>query len=273
MATLAKVESSGTHDDRQTMYAVLGGNVQHLILPSPEAKVMAHIRWGLFDELLTPAYWKGQAWQHHQLGTYDDPRLGSSLVHELAACLLGGYGMPAEMGLAAYRRIRGLGLLEKAPSAGELETALSRPFRTPTGGTRRYRFPRQKSRYLAACLTALGRIDRPESDKALRDLLLDLPGVGPKTASWIVRNHRGSDAVAIIDIHILRAGRHIGLFPPDWNPQRHYGQLESAFIDFAMALGVRTSLLDALMWDYMRRLPRPQSASLGGPRSSLRAWT
>ena len=254
------------------MYAILGGNIQHLTLPSPEATVMAHIRWGMFDELLTPAYWKGQAWQHQHLGTYDDPRLGSSLVHELAACLLGGYGMPAEIGLAAYRRIRGLGLLEKATSAGELETVLSRPFSTAAGVTRRYRFPKQKSRFLAASLKALERIDRPECDKALRDLLLDLPGVGPKTASWIVRNHRGSDAVAIIDIHILRAGRHIGLFAPDWNPQKHYRQLEAAFIDFAMALGVRTSFLDALMWDYMRRLPRAQSDDLGGLESSLRAW-
>ena len=273
MATLAKLPSRETIDDLQTMYAVFDGNVRHLTLPSPQANVVANIRWGLFDELLTPAYWKGQAWQHQYLGTYDEPRLGISLVHELAACVLGGYGMPAEMGLAAYRRIRGLGLLEKVPSAGELETALSQPFRTPNGGTRRYRFPRQKSRYLAASLNALERIDRPKSDLALRDLLLDLPGIGPKTASWIVRNHRGSDAVAIIDTHILRAGRHIGLFPPDRNPQKHYKQLEYTFIEFAMALGVRTSLLDALMWDYMRRLPRAQPAVLGGTPSILRVWT
>lgn len=30
--------------------------------------------------------------------------------------------------------------------------------------------------------------------------------IGPKTASWIVRNYRKSDCVAIIDIHIHRAG-------------------------------------------------------------------
>ena len=90
---------------------------------------------------------------------------------------------------------------------------------------------------------------------------MGLPGIGAKTASWIVRNHRGSDAVAIIDIHILRAGRHIGVFPVSWQPQRHYTQLECAFLKFAEALGVRASLLDALIWDYMRRISPIRSPS------------
>ena len=238
----------------QTMFAVFGGTVAHLALPPPEAQLMPGVRWGSFDELLTPAYWKGQAWQHQRLGTYDELRQGFSLVEELAACLLGGHGMPAELGVAAYRRLRELGLLAKLPTASELEDALSRPFVTPEGAKRHYRFARQKARYLAASLKAMQAIDPPRSDVALRDLLCSLPGVGPKTASWIVRNHRASDAVAIIDIHILRAGRIIGLFPASWNPQKHYMRLESAFLDFATALRVRTSLLDALVWDYMRRL-------------------
>ena len=238
----------------QTMYAAVTGAVSELPLPTSESQVMPGIPWGSFDELLTPAYWKGQAWQHEQLGTYDDPRLGRSLTEELAACVLGGYGMPAELGLAAYRRVRDRGLLARVPTIPDLENVLSEPFVTPHGMTRRYRFPRQKARYLSACLGAIQHIDPPGSDVTLRDLLMELPGIGPKTASWIVRNHRGSDEVAIIDIHILRAGRHIGLFPATWEPQRHYLQLERAFLKFAEALGVRSSLLDALIWDYMRRL-------------------
>ena len=237
----------------QTMSAVFGSTVAQLALPPPEKHLLLGIRWGSFDELLTPAYWKGQAWQHQRLGTYDDPRLGCSLVEELAACILGGYGMPAELGLAAYRRLRELGLLAHLATAKEVEDALLRPFMTPKG-PHHYRFPRQKARYLVASLKAMREMDPPHDDIALRDLLLSLPGVGPKTASWVVRNHRASDAVAIIDVHILRAGRHIGLFPYSWNPQKHYAQLESAFLDFANALEVNTSLLDALIWDYMRRL-------------------
>ena len=48
------------------------------------------------------------------------------------------------------------------------------------------------------------------SPVALRDWLLAIPGIGPKTASWIVRNRTGSSAVAIIDVHILRAGTSAG---------------------------------------------------------------
>jgi thermostable 8-oxoguanine DNA glycosylase len=60
--------------------------------------------------------------------------------------------------------------------------------------------------------------------------------------------------VAIIDVHILRAGRHMGLFQTHWDPLRHYFELESAFLEFASALDSRPAMLDALMWDYMRRL-------------------
>ena len=244
----------GFGDAMQKMYAVVEGTICQLLLPTSDSQLLPGIRWGSFDELLTPAYWKGQAWQHERLRTYDDLRLGRSLIEELAACLLGGYGMPAELGLAAFRRLRDRGLLATVPTIAEVENALAEPFVTPQGLTRHYRFPRQKALYLAASLQAMEHIEPPRSDVALRDLLMELPGIGPKTASWVVRNHCGSDAVAIIDIHILRAGRHIGLFPVSWQPQRHYIQLESAFLEFATALGVRTSLLDALIWDYMRRI-------------------
>ncbi len=244
----------------QKMYSVLEGTVRELEIPTPETQLLNGVRWGSFDALLTPAYWKGQAWQHEQLGTYDNPRLGSSLSEELAACLLGGYGMPAELGLAAYRRLLDRGLLSRLPTVADIEDALSEPFVTQQGVPRHYRFRRQKARYLVASLRALRYIDPPRSDVALRDQLLKLPGVGLKTASWIVRNHRGSDAVAIIDVHILNAGRHMRLFPMSWQPQNHYIQLESAFIGFATALDVRTSILDALIWDYMRCLQSTHSA-------------
>ena len=245
----------------QTMYVAATGTVRELPLPPAESDVLPGIRWGSFDELLTPAYWKGQAWQHQELGTYDDLRLGRSLPEELAACVLGGYGMPAELGLAAYRRVRNRGLLDGAPSSSDLEHALSEPFVSARGNIRHYRFPRQKARYLSACLEAIEHMDPPGSDIALRNLLMGLPGIGPKTASWIVRNHRGSDEVAIIDIHILRAGRHIGLFSATRGPHRHYLELETAFLEFARAIGVRSSFLDALIWDYMRRLTLPRARS------------
>jgi len=235
------------------MYATINGASRRLALPGPDEFVLPGIRWGAFDELLTPAYWRGQAWQHEQLGTYRITRLGRTLSEEIAACLLGGFGMKAELGLAAFARLRDRGLLEKTAAAAVLERTLAEPFQLH-GVSRRYRFPRQKARYLAACMLRLAEFNEHSDDIVLRDQLAELPGIGLKTASWIVRNHRQSNRVAVIDVHILRAGRYLDLFPDTLGPQRHYRALEEAFLAFAAALGTAAGMLDSLMWDYMRRL-------------------
>ena len=238
----------------QTVYAVIAGDVCQLDLPDPNEDVLVGVKWGAFDELMTPAYWRTQAWQHQALGTYADLRLGRTLAEEIAACLLGGYGMPAELGLAAYSRLRMLGYLAARPSAKEIEEALLEPLDC-NGMRRNYRFPRQKAKYLSACLSRVDALEEVQEDTRLRDLLSTLPGIGPKTASWIVRNYRNSNSVAIIDIHILRAGRYVNLFSDCWKPDRHYCQLESAFLAFANAIDTPASLLDGLIWDQMRRMP------------------
>jgi thermostable 8-oxoguanine DNA glycosylase len=243
------------------MFATIRKVVYQLRFPPPSAELLPGVRWGRFDELFTPAFWRGQAWQHEGLGTYRNFRLGQTLREETAACLLGGYGMKAEVALIAYRRLQSSGLLDGSPSVETLEGVLSERFDL-YGSKVRYRFPRQKARYLAACLQNLGEFREAEDDRALRDQLLSLPGIGPKTASWIVRNYRSSDAVAIIDIHILRAGRLAGVFGPQHHPSAEYELLEDRFLQFAKSLEIRVSLLDAMIWDYMRWLgPKVPSIS------------
>jgi thermostable 8-oxoguanine DNA glycosylase len=98
-------------------------------------------------------------------------------------------------------------------------------------------------------------IDSPRdstSATALRDDLMTFVGIGPKTASWIVRNHLDSDEVAIIDVHVLRACREMNLFPEDISLPRDYVTLERKFLNFAEAINVRSSLLDAVMWTETR---------------------
>jgi thermostable 8-oxoguanine DNA glycosylase len=67
-----------------------------------------------------------------------------------------------------------------------------------------------------------------------------------------VRNRRRSDQVAVLDVHIVRAGRYIGLFAPTMDPARHYRLMERRFISLARALGVRAADLDSAMWQVMR---------------------
>jgi len=235
------------------MYTLIAGKVRELTLPPTDEEVLPGIPWGAFDELMTPAYWRGQAWQHTEAGAFCDFRLGRSLEEEVAACLLGGWGMPAELALAAYSRLRERGLLQAGTTCDELESALSEPF-SFNGKLRKYRFIRQKSRYLSGCLQKLADFEPAESDIEFRDMLNELPGIGLKTASWIVRNLRPKSEVAVLDIHILRVGQQLGLFPEQWQPATHYHELEQRFIAFANAINVSTATLDGLMWDHMRRI-------------------
>jgi len=235
----------------QTVSARFGDSLMYLRLPDPETEVMPGVRWQSSDHLFTPAYWRSQIWLREESAVRSH-RLGDTLVQETAACLLGGHGIPAEVGLAAFQRLRTSTLLgERCPTEEQLFTALSTPLQI---GTRqvRYRFARQKSVYLHATLQRLWHAPPPEDDhQQFRAWFLSCPGIGPKTASWITRNWLDSDHVAIIDIHIQRAGQLMGLYTHH-QIERHYQDMEDRFLMFAEQLGVRPSLLDAIMWADMK---------------------
>ena len=222
-------------------------------LPCHYTELMPGINWGYVDEIFTPAFWKYQSYMKRACCQYHNHRLGHSLMEEVSVCLLGGYGMPAELGLAAFVRLRDQHLLCGTASDEDIETALSSPFLI-SGKPRKYRFARQKARYLSATLSTLHKASPPEHPKELRDYLATLHGIGLKTASWVVRNHFGSDDVAILDVHIIRAGITVGLFDKKADPNQNYYDLEDRFLAFCRALEEPASLLDAIMWDYMRRI-------------------
>lgn len=220
----------------------------------PNDLVMPNVPWGRPDVLFTPAYWACQLRMHPELGRHGVHRLGESLKEESAACILGGHGIPARIGLAAYHAVREAGLLDRhRVSADDVYAVLSRPL--DAGGRRnvRYRFARQKSIYLAGLLNGLTDPPCEVDARSLRDWLMGFPGVGPKTASWIVRNWLESDQVAIIDIHIHRAGVLTGFFQPEQVVAKDYMEMELQFLAFSNAIGARSSTLDALIWSQLRQ--------------------
>lgn len=226
----------------------------------PWSEIVPGVPLGRTDEVFSPAFWREMA-RAAERGYFGDIRLGEDLAEEIAACLLGGYGMPAEMGLAAFDRLRERELLYPGVPIDILEAALSAPFGGRLKG-RRYRFPHQKARFLSASLERLPRLQEHACDLAFRDELATLPGIGLKTASWIVRNRRHSNHVAVLDVHIIRAGRYIGLFAPTMNPTRHYKAMETRFIALARALSVRAADLDSAMWQVMRSIGHLMPSSL-----------
>ncbi len=227
-----------------------------LSLPDADTEILKNVRWGDPCALFTPAYWCTQYLMRDHNSAPNRHRIGHSFAEEVAACLLGGHGIPAEVGNAAFARLKQEGLIQElCDNTDSIEKALHEPLQI---GNRliRYRFWRQKAKYLASAFHHLRSEDLPlEHAVNLRNKLLTWCGIGPKTASWIVRNWLNSDAVAILDIHVVRAGMLMNLYRQEEEVEKHYLQMEEKFLILAAKLTVPTSDLDALIWSSMRSTP------------------
>mgnify|MGYP001627131527 CR=1 FL=1 len=224
-------------------------------LPSPDIEVAPGVPWGAVEAFPTPAYWVYQVVHRRISGGPPQYKLGRTLAEEVGACLLGGHGIPAAVGLATFEKLRSLGAFEgEPPSETQLLEWLLQP--VLVGGREiRYRFASQKSRCLAEVLKAVAHAPAAMSGRALRDWLRELPGIGYKTASWVARNWLSADDVAILDVHILRFGQAIGLFPVSLTVERHYLELETLFLNICACMDVRPSELDAVIWHEMATSP------------------
>lgn len=243
----------------QSVWAGYGNDARLLELPDSDEEVVEGVRWGAPDRLGTPAYWAVRCrWNEG-----DTPSFAcgaSSLAEEIGFCLLGGYSVTFEANTAVFEWLRDHEVFDIGYEISEdrILELLSQPLEVK-GRPRRYRFPNQRAKRIAAMRRRLAEVP-PDIDapRALRDHLMTFEGIGPKTASWIVRNHLNSDEVAIIDVHVLRACRHMNLFPDEITLPRDYEALEERFLDFAKAIKVRSSLLDAVMWAETRAgVPMP----------------
>jgi N-glycosylase/DNA lyase len=232
-------------------------------LPSPDREVVPGVRWGAIDAFPTPAYWAYQVIARRIEDRTIRYKLGATLAEEVGACLLGGHGIPAKVGLEAFASLKSKGAFKSVrPSELQLRAWLAEPLEID-GRQVRYRFAAQKSKYLAASLEQLENEEFTRlSGRHLRDRLTSLPGIGYKTASWIARNWSDADDVAILDIHILRAGVIAGFLDPDLTVERHYLALEEQFLAFSRGLGVRASELDAVIWLEMMSAPRSVGSML-----------
>jgi thermostable 8-oxoguanine DNA glycosylase len=150
--------------------------------------------------------------------------------------------------LLAFEHLRAKNAFtDDPPSEEQLQAWLAEPM-SLDGRKLRYRFATQKARYLASAFRKLSEEPAPNTGRSLRDWLTGIQGVGYKTASWIARNWLDADDVAILDIHLLRAGVLAGFLDHTLTVERHYLEIEGQFLSFSHALGVRPSELDAVIW-------------------------
>lgn len=222
-------------------------------LPKPEEQLLPGICWGNYYMLYTPAYWKMQYLLHNPDDKFDmNYKMGENICEEVIACLLGGFGLKSEMGQAAFYRLKTRNYIRKKIEFATINDTLREPF---TFGDKkiRYRFPNQKAKFISEFLNRDDLDNIPSKDDlAFREWLLSIKGIGPKTASWITRNHLNSENVAIIDVHIYRAGLILGIFSKQLDIQRNYFQLEKIFLQFCNALSVLPSRMDSIIWSQMK---------------------
>jgi len=229
-------------------------NTIEMHLPDQDIELLPGIKWGHYCQLYTPAFWK---FMYLIYGSQIDSRhhkIGSDIIEEVVACLLGGYGMPSELGIAAFKRLQEDSLIKPGVSYCKIEKALFAPFEMEDGTMKRYRFYNQKSKYIYRFLHRNDLSYIPSDDDiSFRNWLLTVDGIGFKTASWITRNWLQSENVAILDIHILRAGKIAGFFGETGDVAKKYLNLENNYIDFCKALEVLPSNMDAIIWNYMKK--------------------
>ena len=185
---------------------------------------------------------------------------------ELLFCLLGGFGITYEHGRSATEVIWQL-----RPFSDEWEdhdlfdavsVALMQSQFGPTkadGTLRRFRFPLQKASIIVKARRWLRRNDPLyqrlvviSSCRERRKVLSNCPGVGLKTASWLLRNLGLGAELATIDIHILRALSEAGRVPDDIRMPRDYELVEEAFLKWCNELHASPAAFDLFVWHWQR---------------------
>lgn len=223
-------------------------------LPAACDEVLPGVPWGDPWVVFTPAYWLTQAWMAKldEVGT-SDYRARHGVVEELVFCLLGGFGITAELATAAFEACETEGLIAARETDAEAWSRVLHRSLSVNGRHIHYRYPNQKAKFLASAMRGVSELHIDSEDcRSTRDALMNLSGVGYKTASWVVRNVFDSDDVAILDIHLIRAGRLCGLYTAADRVEKHYRAMEDRFLQFAGALDIRPAALDCLIWDGMR---------------------
>lgn len=238
----------------QKAFIKTGTGFSQIELPPENEEAIPNVKWGNVAGFATVSYWLYKVFEKRHTNSTINYKLGHTLLEEIGACLLGGHGIPASKGLAAYEHMKAKGsfsgeVYEKEQLLDWLSESIQvgdKPFK--------YRFAKQKAGYLHSALEIVSSNNPPmDSGKSLRDWLLGIKGIGLKTASWIARNWLNANDVAILDIHIYRAGVIGGFFDDSLSVEKNYLELENRFIELANAMGVDTSELDALMWHEMQQ--------------------
>jgi thermostable 8-oxoguanine DNA glycosylase len=218
--------------------------------------------------------WWAPVWERHRTsyakGSPPRPAREAGLRHELIFCLLGGHGVTFELALSATEVILRLSPFNDNWTSSQLRAAIEGRLRKPQfeprradGTLRCYRFPGRKARLIAeavAWVTEQGGIARGLAartcERDRRSWLCQCPGIGLKTASWLLRNSGWAKRLAILDVHLIRALEEANVVAETRLP-RDYELVEAAYLAWADSLGACPSALDLFLWEVQRARSAP----------------
>lgn len=185
---------------------------------------------------------------------------------ELLFCLLGGYGITEEHGRSAWLTVRQLEPFSEFWTDDDLFQKIMATLELPQfeprrvdGSLRRYRFPKRK----AAIIVEAGRWVRShkplegcllywDDPKDRRRLLLGCPGLGLKSASWLLRNLGMGDGLAVLDVHLVRALQEAKRIDNEIRLPRDYYAVEKAFLDWCNEMNAPSAAFDLFIWEWQR---------------------
>ena len=219
----------------------------------------------------TSDLWWAPVWARHSPQYVDAatraPADERALRRELIFCLLGGHGVTFELAMSATDVVLAMCPFDASWTHATLGEALRSEFGKPQfeprrrdGSLRRYRFPTRKAHLITEAVSWVALQDglrgglkarSDESDR--RAWLCECPGVGMKTASWVLRNCGWARNVAILDVHLLRALVEADVVRDTTLP-RDYLAVEDAYLRWADELGACPAALDLFLWDVQRSL-------------------
>lgn len=210
-------------------------------------------------------------WLHHgdsylQRVTRSGTVTRSAFKRELLFCLLGGHGVTYELALSATTVLWERGVFRWCDRRGDslrryTADLLSRPLFDPPkqdGSRRRFRYPNRKAAIVSQAndwvltegSTALRQLAVMEEPQ-MRIFLTQCPGIGPKTASWLLRNTGLAQNLAVLDTHVLDAMEEVGLLQ---NPRlpRDYVDVERTFLRWCQEIGAAPAAFDLFLWEWHR---------------------
>jgi thermostable 8-oxoguanine DNA glycosylase len=193
------------------------------------------------------------------------PASECAVRQELVFCLLGGHGVSFELARSATDVVMTLCPFDPGWRPTDLAAALQAELsaakfdpRRRDGSLRRYRYPVRKAELVTAAVAWVS-VNGPlsihlaelPSEFERREWLCQCPGIGPKSASWFLRNTGAAKELAILDVHILRAMREAGRLGEASLP-RDYAAVEALFREWCEELGASVFALDLFLWQWQR---------------------